>query len=376
LKSSSKYDKNFYIILSFILSFLIGTLIFIFIVFKSFFWSAFISLIFYIGSRDYYLRIKKRLPSSISILAPWIMILLILFTIVLPLSIIVSNLLKEILSLLFVLKVNLSEDKLLPFLMNFSLITDYFTDNEFFWVQLPTIYREIVGSYGDVLNIDSLYGILSNATGLIMGGLKIPLDLIINSLFTFMLLFFFYKDGYKVEQFIVSHLPLSSEIKQKIAYRILDAVKTVLKGNAVISVLQGIVLGLILFFSGISNFILYAFIGSFFSLIPVVGTAIIWLPAGLYIYFYEGNILNSILLMSLSFTSYLVLENFLKPAILDKKLNIHPFILFLSLLGGIQEFGIIGLIIGPVTITIIVILYDFWSFYRNGLEYAGQDQNK
>lgn len=341
---------------------------FVFIVFKSFFWSAFISLIFYVGSRDYYIRIKNLLPGSLALLAPWLMMLIILVTIVLPLSVIISTLLREVLGMLFILKVNLSEDKLLPFLMNFSVITDYFTDNEFFWVQLPNLYREIVGSYGDILNIDSLYGIMSNATSLIVGGLKIPLEVLLNFLFTFVLLFFFYKDGHKVEKFLLAHLPISLEIKQKIAYRILDAVKTVLKGNLVISFFQGILLGGILFFSGITNFILYACIGSFFSLIPVVGTAVVWLPAGLYIYFYEGNLISSIVLMSVSFTSYLVLENFVKPAILDKKLNIHPFLLFLSLLGGIQEFGIIGLIIGPVTITIIVILWDFWGYYKSGIE--------
>ena len=54
-------DKNFYFILALLTTFFLGTLVFLFIVFKSFFWSAFISLIFYLGSRDYYLRIKFKL---------------------------------------------------------------------------------------------------------------------------------------------------------------------------------------------------------------------------------------------------------------------------------------------------------------------------
>ena len=72
----------------------------------------------------------------------------------------------------------------------------------------------------------------------------------------------------------------------------------------------------------------------------------------------------AVIYMSLSFTSYLVLENFVKPNILDKKLNLHPFLLFLALLGGIQQFGIVGLVIGPIAITILVILWDFWMAYR------------
>ncbi len=359
-------DKNFYFIIALLTTFLSGALIFLFIVFKSFFWSAFISLIFYLGSRDYYLRIKFKLKKSVRHTAPYLMIILVLLTIVFPLVFITSTLLSEFLSLLFLLRVNLSEDRILPFLMNFSLVTDYLTDTEFFWVQFPSSYRDIVSNYGDILNVDSLYGFLSNATSILLGGIKIPIEFFSNTIFSFILLFFMYKDGNKIETFLVSNMHISDEVKEKIMYRILDAVKAVLKGNFIISVLQGFILGLILFFSGISNPILYGSIGAFFSLIPIIGTAVVWLPAGLYVLIYEGNLLTGILLMSFSFGSYMILENFIKPTMLDKKLNIHPFLLFLSLLGGIQEFGIIGLIIGPVTVTIIVILWDFWIYYKQG----------
>jgi predicted PurR-regulated permease PerM len=368
-------DKNFYFILALLTTFLLGALVFLFIVFKSFFWSAFISLIFYLGSRDYYLRIKFKLKKSIRHSAPYLMIILVLLTIVFPLVFITSTLLSEFLSLLFVLRVNLSEDRILPFLMNFSIATDYLTDTEFFWVQLPSSYREIVNNYGDILNVDSLYGFLSNATSILLGGIKIPIEFFSNTIFSFILLFFMYKDGYKIESFLVSNMHISEEIKEKIMYRILDAIKAVLKGNFIVSVLQGFILGLILFFSGISNPILYGSIGAFFSLIPIIGTAVVWFPAGLYILIYEGNVISGILVMSLSFGSYMILENFIKPTMLDKKLNIHPFLLFLSLLGGIQEFGIIGLIIGPVTVTIIVILWDFWMYYKQGYKPVIEDES-
>jgi 23S rRNA pseudouridine2605 synthase/23S rRNA pseudouridine2604 synthase len=79
-----------------------------------------------------------------------------------------------------------------------------------------------------------------------------------------------------------------------------------------------------------------------------VGTGVVWLPAGLYMGIAESNWIGAVIFMSLSFTSYLLLENLVKPNFLDKKLNLHPFLLFLSLLGGINEFGIPGLVIGKV----------------------------
>lgn len=354
-----------YYLVFILFGFLLSTGIFVFLVYKSFFWSTFISLIFYLGTRDYYTRLKKIMPQKLLLLAPWLMIIILLITVVAPLAVVSTNLIKEFLGLLFILKVNLKDDKLLIFLFSIPFVTDYFTDTEFFWVQFPAMYREIVHSYGDVLNFDSLYGIVSNATSLVLGGLKIPMEVTVNALFTFILLFFFYKDGHRIESFLMDHLPLSNEIKVKIGYRILDAVKTVFKGNLFISLFQGFVLGIILWLSGIPNPILYGSIGAFFSLIPIVGTAVVWLPAGLFLGLGENNWLGGILLMSFSSAAYLVLENLVKPSILDKKLNLHPFLLFLALLGGIKEFGIMGLVIGPVAVTVIVILWDFWQEYKS-----------
>lgn len=360
---NSEQKTKFYIIFVLVLI-LAFSGIFVFFIYKPFFWTTFISLILYLGTRDYYFRLKKFFIPKLEFLAPWIMITFLVITVLLPLTLISTTLVREFLSLLFIIKVNVKDEKLLPFLLSLPWLTDYFTDTEFFWVQFPAMYREIVSSYGDILNFDNLYAIFSNATALILGGLKIPLEITINIIFSFILLFFFYKDGYKIEKFLIEQLPLSHEIKVKIGYRVLDAVKAVFKGNLLISLLQGTVLGIILWIMKIPNPVLYGSIGAFFSLIPIVGTAIVWLPAGLYLGLIEGKWLSGILLMSFAFGFYLILENLVKPYLLDKKLNLHPFLLFLALLGGIKEFGLIGLVIGPVAVTIIVILWDFWKDFR------------
>ena len=125
---------------------------FAFLVYQSYFWAGFISLILYLGSRDYYLKLRNHIPLKIKGIAPTLMILIVLITIVLPLFFIIRTLLNELISLLFVLKVNLSEDRIVTTLMSINIVTDYFTDTEFFWVQFPGMYREIVNSYGDILN--------------------------------------------------------------------------------------------------------------------------------------------------------------------------------------------------------------------------------
>jgi predicted PurR-regulated permease PerM len=73
-----------------------------------------------------------------------------------------------------------------------------------------------------------------------------------------------------------------------------------------------------------------------------------------------------------SFAAYLILENYVKPKLLDKKLKIHPFLIFLSLIGGLKEFGLIGVIIGPVALTIIIIIWDFWKIFRENAFYSSE----
>lgn len=278
IETPIEQKKEDYLLGFILLGLFILTSILVFFVYRSFFWTSFIALIFYMASRDYYMRLKRRLGLRFKPLAPWLMIILVLVIIVVPSFFILRTLVSEFLGFLFILKVNLSEDKILLRLLNTPFFTDLVTDTEFFWIQFPAIYRDIVGSYGDILNIDSIYGIVSNAATLILGGIRLPVGILINFFFGFLLIFFFYKDGYKLESFLLSILPFSEEIKDKIGIRIADALKTIVKGNLFISFLQGLAVGLILFFLGIPSPVLYGSIAAIFSLIPIVGTMVVWLP--------------------------------------------------------------------------------------------------
>ena len=343
------------------------TSIFVFLVYRTFFWTSFITLLFYIATRDYYLRFQRKFPEKLQLVSPWIMIFLVSLLVVLPTVFILQTLISEALSLLISIKLNFNEERILAKLINLNLLTDFITENQFFWVEFPNTYRQIVGSYGDVLNVDSIYSVVSNTAALILGGIRLPVDIIVNILFGFLLLFFFYKDGYKLEKFLLTILPLSGEIREQIGLRVSDAMKAIVKGNLFISVLQGTAIGVLLLIMGVPSPVLYGSVAAIFSMIPIVGTMIIWLPAGLYLGIFEERWLASFIFMSLSLACYLIFENFLKPAILDKKLNIHPFLLFLALLGGIKEFGITGIIIGPIAVTLLVILWDFWLTHRGDL---------
>ncbi|EIE01650.1 AI-2E family transporter [Leptospira licerasiae] len=344
--------------------FCIGTGLLLFVVLRPYFYSALVALILYLATRKQYKQLRRLIGPKFEPLAPWIMIGSVCMIVILPSYFMIRTLIDESLSILFKIRISLSEDKIIDTIMSLNILTDLFTDNPFFWVKLPEIYGDFAKNYIDILNLDSLYAVLSNASSFILGSIDLPAGIIMNLFFSLLLLFFFYQDGKKIERFILDNLPFSTEVEEQVGRKIASAVQTVFKGNLIVSIMQGAGVYILLLFAKISNPFLYASLAAFFSLIPVIGTSVVWLPIGLYLMFIENNIIGASLFMVMGLTLYIVLENVVKPKMLDKKLRIHPLLIFLSLIGGIQEFGIMGLVLGPVAVTMVVILWDFWKLYR------------
>ncbi|EJO79586.1 AI-2E family transporter [Leptospira interrogans] len=355
---------TFLIFFSILFLFAIGVF---FLVFRPYLYSSLMALILYLATRRPHKLLKGYLGEKLQWLVPWIMITLVSMIVLLPSYFVIRTLISEALSILFKLRISLSEDKIIETLMNFALLTDFITDNEFFWVKVPEIYGEFAENYVDILNLDSIYGILSNASSFILGNIELPTGILMNLFFALLVLFFLYQDGKKVERFILDNLPFSKQLEEQVGRKLTAAVQTVIRGNLIISILQGAAIYILLWIAGISSPFLYASLAAFFSIIPVVGTSAVWLPIGLYILFLENNPMMAIFFMGSGLFFYVVLENFVKPRMLDKKLQAHPLLIFLSLIGGIKEFGIMGLVVGPVTVTLVVILWDFWKLYRREL---------
>ncbi|AYV54417.1 AI-2E family transporter [Leptospira kmetyi] len=355
---------TFLIFFSILFIFAIGVF---FLVFRPYLYSSLMALILYLATRRQHKLLKGYLGEKFQWLVPWIMITLVSMIVLIPSYFVIRTLIGEALSILFKLRISLSEDKVIETLMNFAMLTDFITDNEFFWVKVPEIYGEFAENYVDILNLDSIYGILSNASSFILGNIELPTGILMNLFFALLVLFFLYQDGKKVERFILDNLPFSRQLEEQVGRKVTSAVQTVIRGNLIISILQGTAIYILLLIAGISSPFLYASLAAFFSIIPVVGTSVVWLPIGLYILFLENNPMMAVFFMGSGLFFYLALENFVKPRMLDKKLQVHPLLIFLSLIGGIKEFGIMGLVVGPVAVTLVVILWDFWKLYRREL---------
>jgi len=106
--------------------------------------------------------------------------------------------------------------------------------------------------------------------------------------------------------------------------------------------------------------VLWGSIAAIFSLIPVIGTSFVWLPASLYL-LAIGSPVKALIIALWCLGWYLLLENVLKPVVFGEKLKFHPLILFFLLLGSLQTFGLPGIIIGPIMLTLF---FSFWEMYK------------
>lgn len=357
-------NKNEIIVYLLLSAIFIGTCFTLFFVFKPFLWASFLAILFYLTTRKIHKKLKNLLGVKFHGLSPYIMVILMLAGVFIPSYLIVSTLIRESLNLVSYIRNQLTEESIVSLLLNSPMLTDFFTENEFFWIKLPLLYREYVGQHMDILNLDSIYSLLKNSSGFLLGSFEVPGAIIFNAFFTFILLFFLYKEGSRMEHALFVLLPFPTEIEERLGRRIEEAIRTVMMGNLFISLIQGALVYVLLLFTSVSNKFLLSSIATIFSLIPVVGTSVVWLPIGLYIGLVQENWTGSVLFMIAGGASYLILENLVKPKILDKKLKTHPFLIFLSLIGGLQEFGVAGIIIGPMALTLVIILWDFWKIFR------------
>ena len=180
-----------------------------------------------------------------------------------------------------------------------------------------------------------------------------------NGLLGLLVLFFLFKDGSRFKVLFYRALPFPYQLKHSVGDSIINSIEIILKGTLIIAILQGVAVGVLFAIFGLSLPLLYGVLSALVSLIPIIGTAFVWLPVALYLYF-VGHVWASILFVTLCYSAYLILENIVKPWLLDSRLpyHVHPFLLFLAIIGGIVEFGLKGFVLGPLIVVIFVILWE------------------
>ncbi len=212
----------------------------------------------------------------------------------------------------------------------------------------------------------SISGISSSLAGQIGGVLKNTLILAVDIVIMVIALFFFFRDGETYYNAVIDLLPFTKKQKEAMARKVSDTFSAVINGVFLIALLQGAVTGIGFFLFHIPYAIFWGFLAAVLALLPIGGTTLVWIPGALYLYL-TGSQLQGVLLGVWGLVLVSLPDNFLKPLIIGKKAKIPTFVLFIALLGGLQAYGILGILFGPVVVTLLMA---FVQIYRE--EYAAK----
>jgi predicted PurR-regulated permease PerM len=173
-------------------------------------------------------------------------------------------------------------------------------------------------------------------------------------------LFFFLKDGRGFLARIGEYLPVSGTHKERLGGQIKDIVISTIYGGVVVALVQGLIAAAAYAALGIHSPILWALGISISSFLPVVGSAIVWVPTVLLL-LVKGSILRAVILFLVGLCVISMVDNVLRPIIIGGRVKLPLPAIFFSVLGGIDVFGLIGLVVGPLVLAIFVSVIDMFK---------------
>jgi predicted PurR-regulated permease PerM len=172
---------------------------------------------------------------------------------------------------------------------------------------------------------------------------------------TFLILFFLFRDGRTAIDNVISVLPLSRDQALHLVAGIRDSIIANLYGILAVGFAQGLLTGGMLAVLRVPSALLLGLATAFCSLIPIVGTMLVWLPAAIYL-MATGHVWKGVILIVWGSAVVGTIDNILRPLVIGSRVELHPLLLLFSLLGGLQMFGFIGIFVGPVVISVIAAL--------------------
>jgi predicted PurR-regulated permease PerM len=177
--------------------------------------------------------------------------------------------------------------------------------------------------------------------------------------FTLLFLYYLFKDGDRLFERLKEVIPLPSKERDLLIHRFKDMIYATIYGGILIAIIQGLLGGLSFWVLGLASPIFWGTAMAFLSFIPVGGTALIWVPASILL-LVQGAFLKGIILVGLGVFGISMVDNLLRPFFISTRTKIHPLLLFFAVLGGIQVFGLIGLVAGPLIVTLFLTLIEIY----------------
>jgi predicted PurR-regulated permease PerM len=322
------------------------TLLFLYILkpfFTPIFWAAVIASIF----TSLYQRLNKKLNRPN--LSASLMLLLIVLIIILPAAIIGSLLISESIQIYNSISTDTSaiENKVQDVL---NLLTSNTTMKKFQMDQqlIAEKFSEGIKSIANYIFVHLTDLTQNMIVFLVQFGVMI---------YT---LFFFFRDGDRILRKVMTLCPLGED-KSTILYEQFAAMaRATLKATIVLGGLQGISGGFIFFLTGIEGYMVWGLLMVLLAILPGIGCAIIWAPAGV-IMLLNNHLWEGIAILTFGTLVIGLADNLLRPVLIGTDVEMHPLLIFLSTLGGLIVFGLSGFVIGPIIAALFLTIGEMYD---------------
>ncbi len=214
--------------------------------------------------------------------------------------------------------------------------------------------REVASIFSS-FTIKAANSLVDSFVNVILNLPKIMLHLVV-IMFTF---FFVLRDKEIVLEYVKTLLPFSKSVEEKIIGYSKGITASLIYGQVIVGVIQGIVFGIGLFIFGFPNALFITLLAIVAGIFPVIGPFVVWIPVVIYLFATGAPALTSFGILFFGILSSSI-DNFLRPIIVSRRTEINPAILLVSMIGGFFFFGVLGLILGPLIISYLLILLEVY----------------
>lgn len=217
--------------------------------------------------------------------------------------------------------------------------------------QVERAVRQATGVEVDLAG--TLTALLSDGPSLafesVLGAFGAVTHLLVGLGLTVFLLYYFLKDGREFMGWLGRTLPLSERVQDRLYSELDDIMWAVLVGHVFVAVVQGTIAGLGLFVVGIPSALFWTAVMIVLSLLPIIGSFLVWGPAALYL-LATGQPVLAVFLSVWGTVVVGVSDDYLRPVVVDRYAQVSPAVIVLGLIGGLSVLGVMGLFFGPIVI--------------------------
>jgi len=214
--------------------------------------------------------------------------------------------------------------------------------------------------------LENISGAIAGRTLGLLGGV---VGAIFQMFFTVFTMYYLFRDGNRIFNVMLEVVPLNAVETRQIFDRTREVIHASVYGVIVIAMIQGTLGGLAFAALGLPSAVVWGVAMFFLSMVPMVGSSVIWVPTAIYLAM-SGHWGKALALALWGALVIGTVDNFLRPKLVGERAGLHELLIFFSVLGGIQIWGPLGLVLGPVMIAVTLALFDI--FKRLGLSPAAE----